>query len=91
MNLLATGHYFDVAVRDVAMAIAAFTPARLTEAGASTAAREGVEARSLVGQPLQADRLRAIKIDYAARFKTKRSSQYETLEPVGASRFDARI
>jgi DoxX len=31
-NLLTTGHYFDVAVRDVEMAIAAFTLARLTEA-----------------------------------------------------------
>jgi uncharacterized membrane protein YphA (DoxX/SURF4 family) len=33
VNLLTTGHYFDVAVRDVAMAVAAFTLARLTEAG----------------------------------------------------------
>ena len=33
VNLVTTGHYFDVAVRDVAMAIAAFTLARLTEAG----------------------------------------------------------
>jgi uncharacterized membrane protein YphA (DoxX/SURF4 family) len=33
VNLAATGRYFDVAVRDVAMAIAAFTLARLTEAG----------------------------------------------------------
>jgi uncharacterized membrane protein YphA (DoxX/SURF4 family) len=32
-NLVTTGHYFDVAVRDVEMAIAAFTLARLTEAG----------------------------------------------------------
>jgi uncharacterized membrane protein YphA (DoxX/SURF4 family) len=33
LNLLTTGRYFDVAVRDVAMAVAAFTLARLTEAG----------------------------------------------------------
>jgi len=33
-NLVATGHYFDVAVRDVIMAIAAFTLARVTEARA---------------------------------------------------------
>jgi len=33
VNLVTTGRYFDVAVRDVAMAVAAFTLARLTEAG----------------------------------------------------------
>jgi len=33
VNLVTTGHYFDVAVRDVEMAIAAFTLARLTAAG----------------------------------------------------------
>ncbi|HEV7732868.1 MAG TPA: hypothetical protein VGR62_11925 [Candidatus Binatia bacterium] len=31
-NLVLTGHFFDVAVRDVEMAIAAFALARLTEA-----------------------------------------------------------
>jgi uncharacterized membrane protein YphA (DoxX/SURF4 family) len=36
-NLLTTGRYFDVAVRDVAMAVAAFTLARLTEAGVVSA------------------------------------------------------
>ncbi len=42
VNLVTTGHYFDIAVRDVAMAIAAFTLARLTEAGvgATMPARE---------------------------------------------------
>ena len=49
VNLLTTGHYFDVAVRDVAMAIAAFTLARLTEAGVGAAARDAVETRSLLG------------------------------------------
>jgi hypothetical protein len=32
VNLVTTGHFFDVAVRDVVMAIAAYTLARLTEA-----------------------------------------------------------
>ena len=39
VNLVTTGRYFDVAVRDVAMAIAAFTLARLTEAGVGAEAR----------------------------------------------------
>ena len=30
-NLVTTGHYFDVAVRDLLMAVAAYTLARLTE------------------------------------------------------------
>jgi len=33
VNLVTTGHYFDVAVRDLGLAIAAFTLARMTEAG----------------------------------------------------------
>ena len=33
VNLVTTGRYFDVAVRDVALAVSAFTLARLTEAG----------------------------------------------------------
>jgi hypothetical protein len=45
INLLTTGHYFDVAVRDVVMAIAAFALARLAEAGV------GAEARDRVGAP----------------------------------------
>jgi uncharacterized membrane protein YphA (DoxX/SURF4 family) len=40
VNLVTTGRYFDVAVRDVAMAIAAFTLARLTEAGVGAEVRE---------------------------------------------------
>jgi uncharacterized membrane protein YphA (DoxX/SURF4 family) len=31
VNLISTGHYFDVAVRDVLLAVAAYTLARLTE------------------------------------------------------------
>jgi len=38
INLVTTGRYFDVAVRDVAMAIAGFTLARLTEAGVAVEA-----------------------------------------------------
>ena len=33
LNLVTTGRYFDVAVRDIALAVSAFTLARLTEAG----------------------------------------------------------
>jgi uncharacterized membrane protein YphA (DoxX/SURF4 family) len=44
LNLVSTGHYFDVAVRDVAMAIAGFTLARLTEAGVGVEARARDEA-----------------------------------------------
>jgi hypothetical protein len=43
LNLVTTGRYFDIAVRDVAMAVAAFTLARLTEAGV------GAEAAAPVG------------------------------------------
>ena len=35
LNVLTTGHFFDVAVRDLVMAIGAFTLARLTEARAA--------------------------------------------------------
>jgi uncharacterized membrane protein YphA (DoxX/SURF4 family) len=40
VNLVTTGRYFDIAVRDLAMAIAAFTLARLTEAGVGVVASE---------------------------------------------------
>jgi hypothetical protein len=42
VNLVTTGHYFDVAVRDVLMAIGAFTLARLTEAGVAARADQRV-------------------------------------------------
>lgn len=48
VNLAATGQYYDVAVRDVAMAIAAFTLARLTEAGVGAAAADHIGTPSLV-------------------------------------------
>jgi hypothetical protein len=46
-TLVASGRYLDVAVRDVEMAIAAFTLARLTEAG--------VHARSQAPAPVARD------------------------------------
>ena len=49
-NLLTAGHYYDVAVRDVAMAIAAFTLARLTGAGATAYAHENVGSLSLLSE-----------------------------------------
>ena len=49
VNLVTTGHYFDVAVRDVAMAIAAFTLARLTEAGVGADVRSRSAAASILG------------------------------------------
>jgi uncharacterized membrane protein YphA (DoxX/SURF4 family) len=49
-NLVTTGHYFDVAVRDVIMAIAAFTLARMTEARASEQVGAGVAGLSLLSR-----------------------------------------
>ena len=49
-NLVTTGHYFDVAVRDVIMAIAAFTLARLTEARASKHVGDGIGGLSLLSR-----------------------------------------
>lgn len=48
VNLVTTGRYFDVAVRDVAMAIAAFTLARLTEAGVGATARDETAAPGMI-------------------------------------------
>jgi hypothetical protein len=48
VNLVTSGRYFDVAVRDVMMAIAAFTLARLTEAGVGAEAYSTTDA-SIVG------------------------------------------
>lgn len=42
LNLVTTGHYFDVAVRDLLMAVAAYTLARLTEARESAPQPERV-------------------------------------------------
>jgi len=49
VNLVTTGQYFDIAVRDVAMAIAAFTLARLTEAGVGVEATRRVSTASFDG------------------------------------------
>ena len=51
INLVTTGRYFDIAVRDVAMAIAAFTLARLTEAGVGVEADEHVATPTLSAAP----------------------------------------
>ncbi|AKJ04126.1 DoxX-like protein [Archangium gephyra] len=40
LNLLTTGKYFDIAVRDLVMAVGAFTLARLSEVRAPASARE---------------------------------------------------
>jgi len=49
VNLLTTGRHLDVAVRDAAMAVAAFTLARLTEAGVGARARHDAGALNLAG------------------------------------------
>jgi hypothetical protein len=54
VNLVATGRYFDVAVRDVAMAIAAFTLARLTEAGVGATVGEPVGAPGVARREMHA-------------------------------------
>jgi len=53
LNLVTTGHFFDIAVRDVAMAIAAFTLARLTEAGVGATAASASAAAALAGRHRQ--------------------------------------
>jgi len=54
LNLLMTGRYFDIAIRDVAMAIAAFTLARLTEAGVAVEASHASAHVPLTGRKVQA-------------------------------------
>ena len=53
LNLIATGHYFDVAARDVLLAVAAYTLARLTEvrqvAAVGARARVSVTGHAAVG------------------------------------------
>jgi hypothetical protein len=50
INLVTTAHYFDVAVRDLVMAIAAFTLARLAEAGVGAEARDRAGATRPLGR-----------------------------------------
>jgi uncharacterized membrane protein YphA (DoxX/SURF4 family) len=47
-NLLTTGHYFDVAVRDLVMAVGAFTLAKLSEAREPVATRAAGTPRAAV-------------------------------------------
>ena len=53
LNLISTGHYLDVAVRDVLLAVAAYTLARLTEVRQTAAdgagARVTITGRAVVG------------------------------------------
>ena len=51
INLVTTGRYLDVAVRDVAMAIAAFTLARLSEAGVAVDASSRAATATGIGHP----------------------------------------
>jgi hypothetical protein len=53
VNLVLTGRFFDVAVRDVEMAIAAFALARLTEAHAAAGLGN---ARIVASRPSRAER-----------------------------------
>jgi hypothetical protein len=55
VNLVTTGRHFDVAVRDVVMSIAAFTLARLTEAGIGVDATSRAGAPSLIGHERRAN------------------------------------
>jgi uncharacterized membrane protein YphA (DoxX/SURF4 family) len=50
MNLVTTGRFFDVAVRDLEMAIAAFTLGRLTETRESVAVSKMEHSRNLSDQ-----------------------------------------
>jgi uncharacterized membrane protein YphA (DoxX/SURF4 family) len=54
VNLLTTGSYFDVAVRDVVMSIGAFTLAKLTEVRSRTAARDGANVPDHAAHPRHA-------------------------------------
>src|SRR5262245_35932899 len=58
LNLVTTGRYFDVAVRDVEMAIAAYAPARLTEAHAVSVVT--VAGGSAAGQPAAPRRMSSV-------------------------------
>jgi uncharacterized membrane protein YphA (DoxX/SURF4 family) len=48
LNLVAMGTFFDVAIRDILIAVAAYTLARLTEVRESTAAEHFVHRQELV-------------------------------------------
>lgn len=48
VNLVTTGHYLDIAVRDIVMSVGAFTLAKMSEVRAGITARNEVGARSHV-------------------------------------------
>ena len=54
INLLMTGNYLDIAVRDVVMSISAFTLAKMTEARSRTSARAGAGGRIHATPPTHA-------------------------------------
>src|SRR5947209_11543583 len=47
LNLVTTGHYFDIALRDVGLSLGAFSLAKLTEALGMTATRAGTREERL--------------------------------------------
>lgn len=47
LNLLTTGHYFDIAARDLVMAVGAFTLGRLSEVRAPASAQERQRSETL--------------------------------------------
>lgn len=51
VSLVTTGHFFDVAVRDLVMAIGAFTLAKVSEIRADAAATEAPRAAGLRANP----------------------------------------
>jgi uncharacterized membrane protein YphA (DoxX/SURF4 family) len=54
LNLLTTGHYFDVAVRDLVMAVGAFVLAKMTEVRESTVRSDRREVREHGFEPSRA-------------------------------------
>lgn len=54
VNLVTTGHDFDVAVRDLVMSIGAFTLAKLTEARSHATAGPGADVRPHAARPRDA-------------------------------------
>ena len=63
ISLLTTGRFFDVAVRDVEMALAAFTLARLTEAREAVGATKDRPVRRSTGWRLWTERQPLMELD----------------------------
>src|SRR5262249_11292621 len=51
LNLLSTGHYYDIAVRDLTLSVGAFALAKLSEVRERATAAETVEARAHAFEP----------------------------------------